>query len=155
MRHTGAKWLRKPSCCAFFWCYSSPVRNKFLGTGEPGYHPLRKVKVALAGLRFAVVSDFSVAYKVALSAGALVVTFAARAWMDFIVILVATALMLVAEVFNTAIEALCDFVEPNRNERIRAIKDVAAGATGIAIAVWAIVLAYESWRAWNAFQASP
>jgi diacylglycerol kinase len=75
--------------------------------------------------------------------------------MDFIVILVATALMLVAEVFNTAIEALCDFVEPNRNERIRAIKDVAAGATGIAIAVWAIVLAYESWRAWNAFQASP
>ena len=35
------------------------MRNKFLGTGEPGYHPLRKVAVVLAGLRCAALHDFS------------------------------------------------------------------------------------------------
>jgi len=34
------------------------VRNKFLGTGEPGYHPLRKLRTIFAGLRYAVVYDF-------------------------------------------------------------------------------------------------
>ena len=28
--------------------------NKFLGIGEKGYHPLRKIKVCLSGLRYAV-----------------------------------------------------------------------------------------------------
>ena len=122
------------------------MRNKFLGTGEPGWNPLRKLGVAVAGLRFAVLSDFSVAYKVVLSAAVLLATFIGHAWVDFIVVLVATGLMLVAEIFNTAIEAICDFIEPRRDERIRAIKDVAAGATAVAIAVWALVLGYEAWR---------
>jgi hypothetical protein len=34
---------------------------------KPGYHPLRKLKIILSGIYFAVVSDFSVAYKVILS----------------------------------------------------------------------------------------
>jgi len=28
------------------------MRNKFLGTGEPGYHPLRRVGTVFSGLRF-------------------------------------------------------------------------------------------------------
>ena len=44
------------------------MRNKFLGTGEPGYHPLRKLRVVLSGLRYAALYDFSVAYKLVLSA---------------------------------------------------------------------------------------
>ncbi|MDR7097313.1 hypothetical protein [Hydrogenophaga laconesensis] len=43
------------------------MRNKFLGTGEPGYHPLRKAAVVLAGLRYAALHDFSVLYKAVLS----------------------------------------------------------------------------------------
>jgi diacylglycerol kinase (ATP) len=53
----------------------------------------------------------------------------------------ATGLMLVAEIFNMAIEALCD-----RDERMGAIKDVAAAAAGVAIAVWELTLAYEGRR---------
>ena len=45
------------------------VRNKFLGTGEPGYHPLRKLCTIFAGLRYAVVYDFSVAWKLLISLG--------------------------------------------------------------------------------------
>ena len=35
------------------------MRNKFLGTGDAGYHPLRKIKVVLAGLRFAILYAYS------------------------------------------------------------------------------------------------
>jgi len=44
------------------------MRNKFLGIGDPGYHPLRKIKIILAGLWFAVRYEFSVAYKMVFSA---------------------------------------------------------------------------------------
>ncbi len=30
------------------------MRNKFLGTGAQGYHPLRKLQTVYAGLRYAV-----------------------------------------------------------------------------------------------------
>lgn len=43
-------------------------------------------------------------------------------------VLVVIGLVLAAEVFNTAIEALCDKVSRERNEEIRFVKDAAAGA---------------------------
>ena len=122
------------------------MRHKFLGTGEPGYHPLRKLRTAFSGLRYAVLYDWSVTYKLVLSAIVLVVAFALRAWVDFLLILVVTAFVLVAEIFNSAIEALCDFVETRHNEKIKVIKDIAAAAVGIAIFVWMIVLAVELGR---------
>ena len=116
------------------------MRNKFLGTGEPGYHPLRKIRVVLSGLRFAVFYDFSVAYKMVLSAIVLVLALIFQQWVDFELILLATGLVLMAELFNSAIEAVCDFLETRENEKIRAIKDIAAAAVGISIAVWLIVI---------------
>ena len=122
------------------------MRHKFLGIGEPGYHPLRKLRTAFSGLRYAVLYDWSVTYKLVLSAIVLVVAFSLRAWVDFLLILVVTAFVLVAEIFNSAIEALCDFVETRHNEKIKVIKDIAAAAVGIAIFVWMIVLAVELGR---------
>jgi len=43
------------------------MRNKFLGTGEIGYHPIRKLRTIYCGLRYAVIYDFSVAWKLAFS----------------------------------------------------------------------------------------
>lgn len=104
------------------------MRNKFLGTGDAGYHPLRKVRTVLSGLRYAVAYDFSVAYKLVLSVVVLAMIFALRAWVDVLLVLLATGLVLVAEMFNSAIEALCDFVEERHNEKIKVIKDIAAAA---------------------------
>jgi diacylglycerol kinase (ATP) len=129
------------------------MRNKFLGTGTPGWHPVRKVRTALSGLRYAVVYDAAVAYKLVLSAGVLVAAFLARAWVDFLLILLVTVLVLVAELFNTAIEALCDFVEVRHNEKIKVVKDIAAAAAGLAIFVWVVVLAVEAGRFWPALAA--
>ncbi|MGB3294736.1 MAG: diacylglycerol kinase [Phormidesmis sp.] len=115
----------------------------------PGYHPIRKVKVILAGLHVAVVTDFSVAYKVILSVPVLAVSFFLQQWVDVSIILLAMGLMLVSELFNSAIEVLCDFVEPQRNERIRITKDISAAATGLSILVWAAILTIESIRFWR------
>jgi diacylglycerol kinase (ATP) len=124
------------------------MRNKFLGTGEPGWHPLRKLAVVLAGLRYAVLNDFSVLYKAVLSLLVLGLALWLRAWVDAAVILLATGVVLAGELFNTAIEALCDFVETRHNDKIGIIKDVAAAATGVAILAWAIVLAVELMELW-------
>jgi diacylglycerol kinase (ATP) len=64
-------------------------------------------------------------------------------------ILAATGLMLSLELMNSAIEALCDFVEARDNWKIGVIKDIAAAAASVGIAVWAIVLVVESSRLWE------
>ncbi|OUD12439.1 diacylglycerol kinase [Thioflexithrix psekupsensis] len=127
------------------------MQNKFLGTGQAGFHPLRKIKVIISGLYFAVITDFSVAYKLVLSILFLIAAFYLRRWVDFEILLLATALVLMAEMFNTTVEALCDFVETQHNEKIRIIKDIAAAATGVAILVWFVVLSIELLRLWRFF----
>jgi len=119
------------------------MRNKFLGTGDAGYHPLRKIKVVLAGLRFAILYDFSVAYKMVLSSFIIALALIFQQWVDFAMILLATGLVLTAELLNSAIEALCDFLEPGENAKIGAIKDIAAAAVGISIVVWVVVVVFD------------
>ena len=119
------------------------MRHKFLGIGEPGWHPIRKLLTVVSGLRYAIVYDASVAYKLALSIPVLVAAYFLRERVDFLLIVVTTAFVLVAEIFNSAIEALCDFVESRHNEKIRVIKDIAAAGAGIAILVWIVVLGTE------------
>jgi diacylglycerol kinase len=114
----------------------------------PGYNPTRKLKVILSGLHVAVVTDFSVAYKVVLSIPVLGGAFFFRQWVDVSLILLAMGLMLISELFNSAIEVLCDFVEPQQNEHIRVTKDIAAAAVGLSILVWATILVIESIRIW-------
>jgi diacylglycerol kinase len=66
-----------------------------------------------------------------------------RQWIDFFSEFTATDFMLIAEMFNTSIEALCDFVETADNDKIRILKDISAAATGIAILLWFAVIAVE------------
>ena len=122
------------------------MRNKFLGTGDPGYHPLRKIRVILNGIRFGVLLEITVAYKLVVSAILLVLSFYFHDWLDVMVIVVATAQVLAGELFNTAIEGVCDFIETAQNEKIRVIKDISAAAAGISIWAWAIVIVYEYYK---------
>lgn len=125
------------------------MRNKFLGTGDPGYHPWRKLRTVWSGLRYAALYDFSVAYKLVLSALVIAAAVALRAWVDVLLIFVVTALVLIAEMLNSAIEAICDFMETRHNEKIKVIKDIAAAAVGISILVWIVTLVVEASRLWR------
>jgi len=109
------------------------------------YDPLRKCRVALHGLRLAM-RDTAVAYKLLVSVVLLAVAFVQRSWVDFGLLLVATALVLAAELLNTAIEELCDYVQPDRAPQIGATKDIAAAAVGLCIMAWMGVMVLEAWR---------
>jgi diacylglycerol kinase (ATP) len=124
------------------------MRHKFLGIGSSGYHPLRKIRTVWSGLRYAVRYDFSVTYKLVLSALVLAAAFVQRDSLDFLLILVATGMVLFAEMMNSAVEALCDFVEEGHNEKIGVIKDIAAAAVGVSIVVWCVVLGFEIAQMW-------
>jgi diacylglycerol kinase (ATP) len=119
------------------------MRNKFLGTGEAGYHPLRKLRTIFSGLRYAVIYDFSVAWKLVVSLLVLVAEMFLRDSIDVVLIMVVTAMVLFAEIMNSAIEALCDFVESRHNEKIGIIKDIAAAGVGIVMFTWLLVLGFE------------
>lgn len=119
--------------------------NRFMSRkyGTSGYHPIKKIKVVLKGLNSEVITDFSVAYKLVLSIPILVAACMLSKWVDLTITLLATGTMLLAELFNSAIEILCDFVEQQHNPQIGMIKDIAAAAAGIAIFVWAAILMIE------------
>ena len=118
------------------------MRNKMLGTGEKGYSLKRKMRVIYSGLKYAV-ADFSVMYKTLFSAILLVPVIIYNGWIDSSIIILATAFMISSEMFNTAIEAICDYMQSNFDEKIGMIKDVAAAATAISILAWIIVVTIE------------
>jgi diacylglycerol kinase (ATP) len=118
-------------------------KNKFAGMKSQGYHPLRKLSAVHRGIRFAVLQDFSVTYKLGLSLVIMVASIYLRHWIDLAIIAMATASVLAAELFNTAVEATCDYIQPRHDEQIGMIKDVAAAAAGVCILVWAFILIYE------------
>ncbi|WP_321307689.1 diacylglycerol kinase family protein [Marinifilum fragile] len=48
--------------------------------------------------------------------------------MEIVAVLFSIGFVVVAELFNTAIENLCDFVHPNQHKQIKKIKDISAAA---------------------------
>jgi diacylglycerol kinase len=116
---------------------------------QRAYHPLQKMKVIWQGLRVAVIADFSVAYKLILSIPILIAACVLHQLADLTLVLLATGMMLMAELINSAIEILCDFVEENDHPQIGAIKDIAAAAAGVSIFVWATTLILEGLSFWH------
>ena len=117
------------------------------------FRPLQKLGVFASGLRLAVLGDRTVAFQVIVSLAVLAAAFALREFFDVLLILVVTGVVLTTEFMNTALEALSDYVQPEFDPKIGAIKDVAAAATGIALVVWLITLTVEIGRLWAVFRA--
>lgn len=127
---------------------------KFTDQLRKGFAVGRKLRVFLIGLRTAVAGDLSVTIQMILSLLVLVVSIWLREWVDVLLIIIVTGYMLSAEIFNTVIETICDYLQPNHDLRIGAIKDMAAAATGLSILVWTITLLFEvgrlllAWQQW-------
>jgi len=85
---------------------------------------------------------------IALAAGGVLLRFTS---VEIALLVLLGTVLLAVETLNTAVEMLCDFVEPQRDPKIGKIKDVAAGATAVmeigaaivvAVLVWPHVLAF-------------
>ena len=89
---------------------------------------IKKFKPALNGLALAA-QDRSVAIQLgfAVLAGLAGLGLGFVFW-EWALVITLAALVITAEILNTAIERLCDFVQPKQDARIKTIKDLAAGA---------------------------
>jgi len=65
---------------------------------------------------------------------------------DWIAVVLCIGMVLSAEAMNTAIEQLADALRPERDERIRLVKDVAAGAVLISAIVSVVVAVLVIWK---------
>lgn len=61
---------------------------------------------------------------------------------EWLCILLVSSLVISLEILNSSIEKLCDFVEPQINEKIKIIKDTAAAAVLVAAAFAFIIGLY-------------
>ena len=89
---------------------------------------------ALQGLRHALHVERSLRVQAGLFAAALLALAVLRpAALWWALVLLASAAVIAAELFNTAIEHLADLLHPEDSPRIRIVKDCAAGAVLIAV----------------------
>lgn len=65
---------------------------------------------------------------------------------DTILILIVSFGVLIAEIFNTAIEKICDIVHPEFDRRIGFIKDIAAGAVILTAILSVVVGGLVYWK---------
>ncbi len=101
---------------------------------------LKSFTFAFAGLK----EFFATQQNAKIHLTATIIVVAAGLWLkithfEWLAIVFAIALVFVAEIFNTAIEYLVDFVSPNYHSKAGKIKDLAAGAT-LAAAIFAAVI---------------
>ncbi len=98
-----------------------------------GQRFLRRLGFALSGIGAAIRRERSFRAQLAASVAALlmlVYTRPAPLWWAIGVLTI--ALVLVAELFNTAVETLADHLHPEQHPEIRVVKDIAAGAVLVA-----------------------
>ncbi len=65
---------------------------------------------------------------------------------DTIFILLVSSGVLIAEIFNTAIEKICDIVQPEFDQRIGFIKDISAGAVVLMTILSVVVGILVYWK---------
>ncbi len=95
---------------------------------------------ALSGLGLLLKAEHNAWIHLAATIAVIVVSFALGISVsDWRWIVLAIGLVWSGEAFNTAIEGLCDIVSPGFDERIRVVKDVAAGGVLVFAAAAALI----------------
>ncbi len=65
---------------------------------------------------------------------------------DTVLIVTVSLAVLSAEIFNTAVEKICDLIHPEFDKRIGCIKDISAGAVTLTAIASVIVGIYVYWK---------
>lgn len=94
---------------------------------------IKSLTYAFKGLITLITTEHSIMVQLALSAIMCIAGFYFKiSGIEWMFQILAIGLVLTAESLNTAIEAVCDFVQPNFDKKIGFIKDIAAGAVTFA-----------------------
>jgi diacylglycerol kinase (ATP) len=113
--------------------------------------PFRKrFRFALEGLRHAAASEASFRFQLLAAGGAIAATILLHPpylWAALIVVMV--ALVLAAELINTALELILDGLHPNNADWLRKAKDCAAAAVLTLSAAAVCVFLLMLWELWH------
>ena len=106
---------------------------------------IKKFKPAIHGLKLALM-DPSIRLQCAVALIALLLAFLVHLdAISWLALISAIAMVIIAETINTAIERVCDLIQPGLDQRIGYIKDLSAGFVMMAaiyalfIAIWIII----------------
>lgn len=109
---------------------------------------LRSANFAIEGILHATKTQKHVRYHLFTAAAVLLLSYILGvSRMEFLIIALSVIAVLLAEMFNTAIEALVDIVSPEHCEKARIAKDIAAGAVfvtafGVAVIGYVVLFPY-------------
>ena len=106
------------------------------------------MRFALNGLKVAFPAEKSLKFQLIVAVGALLILIVlqpALYWWAIVIMMI--GVVFAAELLNTALEILCDYVQPEHHEAIKKAKDVAAAAVlmvSIAAAVVGVLFLIDS-----------
>lgn len=97
-------------------------------------------KYAFAGLKVLLKEEHNSRIHLAAAIAVVIAGFYFRiSRMEWIALVLCISSVIVAEMFNTAIEDICDFISPGKHEKIKRIKDLASAAV-LFCAITAVVV---------------
>jgi len=114
----------------------------------PFRHWLRSVNFAIEGILHAAKTQRHLRYHFYTAAVVLLISYILGvSRTEFLIIALSVIAVLLAEMFNTAIEAMVDIMLPEHSEKARVVKDIAAGAVfvtafGVAVIGYLILSPY-------------
>ena len=92
-------------------------------------HLFVRLGFAFNGLKVAFSSEKSLRFQMIVAVSVFLILIALQPplyWWAIVIIMI--ALVLAAELFNTALEIICDYVQPEYHEAIKNVKDISAAA---------------------------
>lgn len=112
---------------------------------KPPIH--KSISNAFRGLFFMLTSERNFQLEVlALLINIFLIFYLKLSTIDTILILIVCFMVLASEIFNTAIEKLCDMIQPEFDKRIGFIKDISAGAVTLMAILSMIVGVFVYWK---------
>jgi undecaprenol kinase len=107
------------------------------------YNPFRSVKYALYGIIEGFTRELNLVFQLAIGVFCIVLSiyFGLQNFAFAHVIMMGIAISL--EMMNTAFETLCDVVKLEYDDRIKTVKDMAAGSVLVASLSWLAVIVFE------------
>jgi diacylglycerol kinase len=107
------------------------------------YHPIKNHLYAIRGFYDAFRLEHSLRIQFGLGLTSVLVSLYIQSYSLAVINFMMAIFVMSGEMFNTAIERLCDLIQPEKDERVRVIKDVTAAAVLTLAVGWATLLIIE------------
>ena len=107
---------------------------------------LQKSRLWLEGLQYAFSRDKNLLVQTSIILGILIgIELFLQDWLLIKQTIVFGLLIILLELINTALELICDFIEPEWNLKIKRIKDIGSSLVALAIIVTVIITLIDIW----------